>query len=69
MTGTVFEDAADGTIEGIGRFRMELYHYLASSGREDIRLIGAFRRRGRSGSHSMRSLWHSAHDGTCSFWD
>jgi glycosyltransferase involved in cell wall biosynthesis len=44
MTTTVFVDAAGGTVGGAGRFRVELYQYLARTGREDIRLIGAFRR-------------------------
>lgn len=44
MTATVFVDAAGGTVGGAGRFRVELYQYLARSGREDVRLIGAFRR-------------------------
>src|ERR1019366_5507435 len=44
MTTTVFVDAAGGTIGGAGRFRVELYQYLARTGREDIRVIGAFRR-------------------------
>jgi len=44
MTTTVFVDAAGGTVGGAGRFRVELYQYLARSGREDVRLIGAFRR-------------------------
>jgi glycosyltransferase involved in cell wall biosynthesis len=44
MTATVFVDAAGGTIGGAGRFRIELYQYLARTGREDVRLIGAFRR-------------------------
>lgn len=44
MTATVFVDAAGGTVGGAGRFRVELYQYLARTGREDVRLIGAFRR-------------------------
>lgn len=44
MPTTVFVDAAGGTAGGAGRFRMELYQYLARTGREDVRLIGAFRR-------------------------
>ena len=44
MTATVFVDAAGGTTGGAGRFRVELYQYLARTGREDVRLIGAFRR-------------------------
>ncbi len=44
MTTTVFVDAAGGTVGGAGRFRVELYQYLARTGREDVRLIGAFRR-------------------------
>jgi glycosyltransferase involved in cell wall biosynthesis len=44
VTATVFVDAAGGTVGGAGRFRVELYQYLARTGREDVRLIGAFRR-------------------------
>ena len=44
MTTTVFVDAAGGTVGGAGRFRVELYQYLARTGREDVRVIGAFRR-------------------------
>jgi glycosyltransferase involved in cell wall biosynthesis len=44
VTTTVFVDAAGGTVGGAGRFRVELYQYLARTGREDVRLIGAFRR-------------------------
>jgi glycosyltransferase involved in cell wall biosynthesis len=44
VTTTVFVDAAGGTVGGAGRFRMELYQYLARTGRDDVRLIGAFRR-------------------------
>ena len=44
MNATVFVDAAGGTVGGAGRFRVELYQYLARTGREDVRLIGAFRR-------------------------
>ena len=44
MNTTVFVDAAGGTVGGAGRFRVELYQYLARTGREDVRLIGAFRR-------------------------
>ena len=44
MATTVFVDAAGGTVGGAGRFRVELYQYLARTGREDVRLIGAFRR-------------------------
>lgn len=44
MTSTVFVDAAGGTVGGAGRFRVELYQYLARTGREDVRVIGAFRR-------------------------
>jgi hypothetical protein len=40
MTATVFVDAAGGTVGGAGRFRAELYKCLASTGREDVRLIG-----------------------------
>jgi glycosyltransferase involved in cell wall biosynthesis len=44
MANTVFVDAAGGTVGGAGRFRVELYQYLARTGREDVRMIGAFRR-------------------------
>ena len=44
MAISVFVDAAGGTMGGAGRFRVELYQYLARTGREDVRLIGAFRR-------------------------
>jgi hypothetical protein len=44
VSATVFVDAAGGTVGGAGRFRVELYQYLARTGREDVRLIGAFRR-------------------------
>jgi glycosyltransferase involved in cell wall biosynthesis len=44
MTTTVFVDAAGGTVGGAGRFRVELYQYLARTGRDDVRVIGAFRR-------------------------
>ena len=44
MSPTVFVDAAGGTVGGAGRFRVELYQYLARTGREDVRVIGAFRR-------------------------
>jgi glycosyltransferase involved in cell wall biosynthesis len=44
VTATVFVDAAGGTVGGAGRFRVELYQYLARTGRVDVRLIGAFRR-------------------------
>ncbi|MGD0683592.1 MAG: glycosyltransferase [Streptosporangiaceae bacterium] len=44
MATTVFVDAAGGTVGGAGRFRVELYQYLARTGRDDVRLIGAFRR-------------------------
>ena len=44
MTATVFVDAAGAMIGGGARFRIELYSYLARSGREDIRLVGVDRR-------------------------
>jgi Glycosyl transferases group 1 len=44
MTASVFVDAAGGTVGGAGRFRVELYQYLARTGRDDVRVIGAFRR-------------------------
>ena len=44
MTATVFVDAAGAVIGGGARFRVELYSYLARSGREDIRLVGVDRR-------------------------
>ena len=44
MASTVFVDAAGGTVGGAGRFRVELYQYLARTGRDDVRVIGAFRR-------------------------
>ena len=44
MTATIFVDAAGATIGGGARFRIELYDYLARSGRRDIKLIGVDKR-------------------------
>ncbi len=44
MADTILVDAAGGTVAGAGRFRVELYQYLARTGRDDVRVIGGFRR-------------------------
>ena len=41
---TVYVDAAGATIGGGARFRIELYDYLARSGRRDIKLVGVDQR-------------------------
>jgi glycosyltransferase involved in cell wall biosynthesis len=48
VTATIIVDAAGGQVGGAARFKVELRRYLAQSGRNDVRVIGAERQVGPS---------------------
>jgi glycosyltransferase involved in cell wall biosynthesis len=48
VTATIIVDAAGGQVGGAARFKVELRRYLAQSGRNDVRVIGAKRQVGPS---------------------
>jgi hypothetical protein len=46
VTPTILVDAAGGQVGGAARFKLELHRYLATTGRRDVRVIGAERQLG-----------------------